>query len=364
MSLLNQMLRDLERRREGEGLPADGPLAGLVASREHVPSVSRWQVLGWGAFVLLGSLAWSGGYGLMGRPGDRVTVAPGEARGGGQARSRDRPMRGRVQRPGGVALAERSSLRLSELVTGRAARRERIPPASPRLAVAHPPAPTPSGTGRRTPSGVTQAPRPRPAMPSARTPSRPVSAVVPPAPRRVRATVGARSPVRVDLAEQLARAPDDTRLRARLVRHYLGQGRQDRAGELLLEGLAHAPRDADLARLYAGLLVRRGDLAEALELLERAAPPLRADPDYHALRATLLRRTGRPEAAVEVYHSLVRSRPASGLWWMGLGIALESAHREREALPAFRRALRGRDLQPAVSRYIGERIAALSARRD
>ena len=148
--------------------------------------------------------------------------------------------------------------------------------------------------------------------------------------------------------------------RVALVNLLITQGQIREAELQLQEGLRVSPGQPALADRYARLLLDRGDLAGAIGVLSDSAPALTAHPEHHALLAALLQRAGHHESAAAAYSALVEVRPDQGLWWMGLGISLEALLRYPAALTAYRRATDDPRLSTDVERFIRERVVALS----
>ncbi len=165
------------------------------------------------------------------------------------------------------------------------------------------------------------------------------------------------------LREALHFDPRLARARETLAALYLNSGRLTEAQALLAEGLRLTPRAAGLAQLHARLLAEQGDLATALTVLQRASPPLTENPDYHALLAALYQRAGQHASAAWVYRQLLAQDGRRATWWLGLGISLEALDDIAPALEAYLKAHQlGVGLSPQVLDYVGSRIGALAPR--
>ena len=112
-------------------------------------------------------------------------------------------------------------------------------------------------------------------------------------------------------------------------------GRYDDASALAREGLARSPDQPPLSYLLARLLAERGDADEALAVLNKA-PSLNAD--GHGLRGGLLSQRGDFRLAAQDYQAAARQQPSNGLWWLGLGVALEADGRREDARQVYARA--------------------------
>jgi MSHA biogenesis protein MshN len=139
----------------------------------------------------------------------------------------------------------------------------------------------------------------------------------------------------------------------------INAGRLPEATSLLAAGLALAPTYAPFAKLYARLRIDQGELAEARTVLERAAPAVQDDPEYYALLAALYQRLGLYEQAAQTYRGVLQVQPRNGVWWLGLGLALEGGGDRANALQAYQRAQQSGTLDGDVQHYVESKITAL-----
>lgn len=161
------------------------------------------------------------------------------------------------------------------------------------------------------------------------------------------------------LRRALALTPGRPEVRSLLARTLLQQGRAVEAKGVLAENLEAHPERAIDRELLARVRMGEGDLEAAVGLLEEGlAQGNRNDPDYQALLAALYQRTGAFGQSVEAYRTALAARPEKGVWWMGLGIALEGSGKAGEAAQAYRRAF-GRVGKPDLKAFIRGRLAKL-----
>lgn len=153
--------------------------------------------------------------------------------------------------------------------------------------------------------------------------------------------------------------PEHKPARENLAALLINVGNLSEARALLTTGLEMAPTHAPFAKLYARLLIEANDLVTARTVLERAAPPVQADPEYHALLAALYQRAGLYEQAAQTYRGALQVQPRNGVWWMGLGMALEAGGDTPSALQAYQRARQSGTLEPDVLRYVETKLATL-----
>ncbi len=157
----------------------------------------------------------------------------------------------------------------------------------------------------------------------------------------------------------LRAVPDDTRAYELLYSSLVRQGRTLEAEEILNAGLDTARRPERLAKLYARALVDRGQGDEALGLLQTHRPVQSRDLEYDAFVAALLQQVGRHREAAELYREFVVLRPEHSVWWLGLGISQDALGQEAAALESYRQARLGGSLSDTVDDYAESRIAAL-----
>lgn len=139
---------------------------------------------------------------------------------------------------------------------------------------------------------------------------------------------------------------------------YIRQQQPANAEALLEDALARHPLHAPYARLLAQLLVADKRHDEAIARLESALPGALRDADYQALLAGLYQRSGKPAAAVQHYTRALELSPRQGEWWMGLGISQEQDGNRDAAQTAYRKALQFR-LDATLRDYIDQRLRQL-----
>ena len=136
----------------------------------------------------------------------------------------------------------------------------------------------------------------------------------------------------------------------------LVEGKQlGRAEQLLQQGLALQPGHAGYAMTLARLQVERGDVATALATLQHN-PPSGENAEYHGFMAALLQRSERHKEAIEQYQIALRTNPGAGVWLLGLGISLQADNQPAKAAEAFRRAKSSSSLSPELQAFAEQRL--------
>ncbi len=133
------------------------------------------------------------------------------------------------------------------------------------------------------------------------------------------------------------------------------------AEQALQRGLISARQPAALAKLYARMLLDRGEKDAAVSILQTHRPVSASDTEYDAFLAALLQQLGQYTEAGEIYRKLLTVEPSSGSGWIGLAMSYESLGNRPDALSAFQRALRTESLKIPLARYARRRTAELQA---
>lgn len=133
-------------------------------------------------------------------------------------------------------------------------------------------------------------------------------------------------------------------------------GDAEKAIALLDVGLKKSPGYIPFIKLKAEILTTQGNITKALALLEKNPPTINEDPEYIALLAVLYQQNGKYMQAAELYYQLAKYNPDKGTWWLGLGVALESANKRNAAIEAFKHAINCSDLSPELLAYATSKV--------
>ncbi|MEN9583565.1 MAG: hypothetical protein RLZZ616_571 [Pseudomonadota bacterium] len=158
----------------------------------------------------------------------------------------------------------------------------------------------------------------------------------------------------------LVHAPHNQGAREQLAGLLYGEGRLSEATQLLEEGIRLDPEQADFRLLLARLAISSGDQLKALGWLTGYKPDLASNLDYYATWAGVTQELGRNAEAAELYVTLLRQQPDQGRWWLGLGVAEDGQGHSQRALDAYRNAQLHGNLGEASASWIEQRIAQLS----
>ena len=140
---------------------------------------------------------------------------------------------------------------------------------------------------------------------------------------------------------------------------WIGSGRALEAEHLLVEGLARNPRQPQLAVVLARIQAARHDSGAAIETLRTALGGGAVAPgqaEARALLATLQQGEGQHREAAESFAAALRQMPQNGPWWVGLGLSLAAEGRRDSAREAFQRARATGSLSPELLSYVEQRL--------
>jgi Flp pilus assembly protein TadD len=137
--------------------------------------------------------------------------------------------------------------------------------------------------------------------------------------------------------------------------------RPDAAEQALQQGLVLANETAALAKLYARMLMDRGDKDAAVVVLKNHRPTPASDTEYDAFLGALLQQRGQYAEAGSIYENLIAAEPNSGSAWIGLAMSHDSLGNRADAVSAFESALRTGSLKTPLARYATRRVAELAA---
>ncbi|MDT8443374.1 MAG: tetratricopeptide repeat protein [Desulfuromonadales bacterium] len=163
------------------------------------------------------------------------------------------------------------------------------------------------------------------------------------------------------LQQALLFYPGHLPAREMLVEIFAKEGKSGEAMSLLAEGLEIAPDYMVFKKKYARLLIDQGDYDEAAKvMLNVGLPTVEGDPEAHVLLASIYQRLGEPFLAAQTYRNLLIAWPQTGAFWVGLGSALEGQNLFQEAAVCYQRALDTKGLSQDLNDYAEKRLGLLN----
>ncbi len=144
--------------------------------------------------------------------------------------------------------------------------------------------------------------------------------------------------------------------RQALVGVLLNARNQTEAAQVLQEGLSISPSQSGFAMALARLQVERGELNAGVQTLAHSLEFSTDNADYIAFYAGLLQRQQKHAEAIEQFSRALAQRGNVGVWLLGLGISLDAQGRSGDAQEAYRRAKASGNLSPELRVFADQRL--------
>ncbi|MFC4653416.1 MULTISPECIES: tetratricopeptide repeat protein [Rheinheimera] len=137
------------------------------------------------------------------------------------------------------------------------------------------------------------------------------------------------------------------------------QGNHAAAEQVLQQAVEQGNQDPNLLMALAGLAVRQQRWQDAVTVLN-AAPDFSQHPDFYALKAAALQKTGQHAQAIGLFQQLARLQPQQARWWLGMALSFDALAQREQALLAYRQAEnQGISLAADSLNFVRSRIAEL-----
>lgn len=158
------------------------------------------------------------------------------------------------------------------------------------------------------------------------------------------------------LKKALVANANNHRARQLLAESLLDGSRNAEAAALLQDGLELAPGHPGFSMTLARLQATGGSGEEAISTLEQGLHNAGDEAEYHALLATLLQKQGRHADAVQHYVSALRTDPSMPNWLIGAGISLQAEDKMKDAEQAYQRAIDSGELSAEVAQFAAQQL--------
>ncbi|QYJ90408.1 tetratricopeptide repeat protein [Shewanella halotolerans] len=162
-----------------------------------------------------------------------------------------------------------------------------------------------------------------------------------------------------DFSEAIRLDPALHGARQHLAALYYGQGQLGEAKTVLEQGLARYPQELDYTFMLAKVLEAQGDSQGALAALGTIPDDHLLAKQKWVLQSHLAQQASQFALAEESYRRLARVEPTQAKWWMGLAYALDSQQKYTSAKQAYGQALGLSGLSQQASDFIQRRLAQL-----
>jgi MSHA biogenesis protein MshN len=160
------------------------------------------------------------------------------------------------------------------------------------------------------------------------------------------------------LRKAIQEYPANHDARQLLARVLVDAGQLTEAKSLLLQGLTLTPDRTEFSMALSHVLVQSNDLESAIDTLQKGLSSAGNNADYHAFLAALLQRQGRHEEATQHYLTALRQAPDASNWLVGLAISLQAQNMNVGAAEAYQRAI-DLGLPASLSQFAQDRLRQL-----
>lgn len=159
------------------------------------------------------------------------------------------------------------------------------------------------------------------------------------------------------LQEALGLSVDNVQAYRLLTIIYLEEGRSDLATEIMEQGLAENGNDQQLLRLYLQTLVQEGKYKAAISIMEKRIRI--TTPDDIGYLAGLYQKDNNHQKAIIYYSRALQLKPNKSIWWMGQGISFEILKQYQPSLKSYQQAINTGQLSSTLADYVFNKIKAI-----
>jgi MSHA biogenesis protein MshN len=162
------------------------------------------------------------------------------------------------------------------------------------------------------------------------------------------------------LKDLLAINPQDLSARNLLLQTLLKSNSSAELDIFLQESLQLFPNHLAFITTQAHSQIQRKQIAAAIATLERVDSSQINEPTYLSLLAAAFQQLQQYQKAAAIYQKLTQIQPDKAEHWLGLGICAENLHHNQTAIMSYRQALNINTLNSQVVDYIKQRLTSLN----
>ncbi|WP_258239832.1 tetratricopeptide repeat protein [Pseudidiomarina homiensis] len=159
----------------------------------------------------------------------------------------------------------------------------------------------------------------------------------------------------------IALAPEHVAARSELAAYWYGRGQISSALAVLEQGLELQPQQSRWQLLYAKILLEGGAYQRVIDALGQINPNAGEAADLYQLRAAAANEVGRYASAAADYVVLAE-RTREGRWWLAAAVAFEDAQQSDAAMRSYQQALATDTLNADARNYAQQRLNTLGDR--
>ena len=151
--------------------------------------------------------------------------------------------------------------------------------------------------------------------------------------------------------------PENKEARKQLAALWYGRQSYQSAVNLLAQGINLNPQYAEFRLMQAKLYLAQGSNEQAYQTL--ISLPNEQDSEYQLTLANSAQQLGKFAEAITAYQVLVNLQPLNSRWWLGLAVALDSNSEFVKAKTAYQSALSNGGLSESSVDFIRQRLTEL-----
>ncbi len=159
------------------------------------------------------------------------------------------------------------------------------------------------------------------------------------------------------LEEILIISPNHIQARKKLAALWFGRKAYQKASNLLSQGIALYPQDKSLRVMKAQVHLKQQQAVLAYQSLLPLAEL--EDVEYQVMLANVAQQSSQWQSAIDAYKLLEKMQPSSGRWPLGLAIVYDKSSQFPLAIQAYKAALLKSGLTASSAEFAEQRIKAL-----
>ncbi|SEK96069.1 MSHA biogenesis protein MshN [Colwellia chukchiensis] len=157
--------------------------------------------------------------------------------------------------------------------------------------------------------------------------------------------------------EVLLLTPAHEGARKQLAALWYGKKRYQDAVNLLSQGIALAPPAEEMRFMAARIYYERGQPRQAYTLLTAVQSSSRAE--LQALLANIAADLNEHQQAITAYGKLTNLQPSQGRWWLGMAVSMDSLGQFASAKTAYQQAIALENLSASATQFARQRLVEL-----
>ena len=157
--------------------------------------------------------------------------------------------------------------------------------------------------------------------------------------------------------EVLLLIPEHQTARKQLAALWYGKKAYQDAINLLSQGIALAPRAEEMRLMSARIYFEQGAAMQALNVLKPVNDSQQVE--LQALLASIAAEANEHDTAIDAYRKLLLLEPNAGRWWLGLAVSLDSQSQFSAASSAYSQAIAAGNLSNNAIKFARQRVSEL-----